>query len=1088
MPNFFDGIKKNFQSDAQAWAEKTGRSAKEYKDLPTKDKKQFTQERFTEAGAAGREKRREAFRQKQVKSRVEAARAGGRSEVVSESRRGLRSFFSSRLEIITSGQVVKEDFRSTLAALFNTRKETLLHPPKPQPQTPNDFVEDAARDIVENIDLEENATTPESAAEQFYTEPLPNVLPGEFRPENRQQVGQLLEGIYNSLVDESGRAMYGTLNLQKTAHGFVLSKPYQSATIQSQDPAYAKGLRLTLRTDKSSPDPTREAGYIEEATNRIFQAFQTEAEHHHRLDPELLNFGIPETVEEPAETTSRATPLEDGVIHTGSLGGQRGQYGQQPAERRTEEEKLEILARREAAKRRERSPVETAYEFGSAARAEPVQSVPTLDRLNTKLKRTHQDVINMQITLADKQIPEEHMKTYETEYNNLYREEQNGKERIEKVKESGYKAYALAKRSVALLNGALQPQKTLSPEETYSREQILTSLANLGYTVKLHAPSQRYLITNPRSEEVQQLMRHVAAEQEQDVAENIKKELLIENFDLHATEFEDRETRDWDRMETQLGADVSILEDIAQGKLAELDPKERFPLLTRIARVTEALQNFQFTPQYGQRLTKEQAKLPFEEKQQLQTAKQAETQEFIAKRQRINRLVATLKRYGFQVIDRREGNDSVHGSQRYRIDPDLATFNEIVQNGGLPSEPARPVETPPATELPAVPEAKEKGSDTLKPSLREVSEALTRSAQISDILEPETLQNTQDLLTSTVEPFLENGRRDYLIYKPDRGFVPATAQRYTEQDGPKLEVPRAGIVNKDAAQIVANVLSQVPLGNASTRESGTTHEQFRHRVFTDAQGKFRIERTPERLVARNKESLAPGTVPESAFSFVNLERDSDAPETANPDEAFSFVNLPRTSAEELEVINDTVREREPASETNSLADAETLAAAFDSAREGLREIGIPSTREEALEFQHHLDDTVAPYAREDSELTRRFLPLTDSYEDSVLELPVTNLASREAAEVAATALNLLRPDQAPGSPEYYVLEGPDGSYSLEIKQTAPTGLAESGEDDEWDLPDEEEGYINPFDLENSPALDAERDSAADDLDNPFALG
>ena len=41
MPNFFDGLRKNFQSDAQAWAEKTGRNAKEYQQLSPRDQKKI---------------------------------------------------------------------------------------------------------------------------------------------------------------------------------------------------------------------------------------------------------------------------------------------------------------------------------------------------------------------------------------------------------------------------------------------------------------------------------------------------------------------------------------------------------------------------------------------------------------------------------------------------------------------------------------------------------------------------------------------------------------------------------------------------------------------------------------------------------------------------------------------------------------------------------------------------------------------------------------------------------------------------------------------------------------------------------------
>ena len=661
---------------------------------------------------------------------------------------------------------------------------------------------------------------------------------------------------------------------------------------------------------------------------------------------------------------------------------------------------------------------------------------------------------------------------YETEYANLSSEAQNYVERIDAIERAGREAYTQATTAFDRLNRLQSQRRPLSLEERYGIEQeLLPTLADLGYDIQVHPASGRYL----------------ALHQDDSLSETLKVETRLNNFDSTVINYENPELRDWDEMEKLASGDLAILEDVASGELAGLSQQERFALLTRVARVSEALQNFQFTSQYGERLTKEQARLPLEEKQQLQDAKRAETQEFVAKRQRINRLVSTLERYGFQVTDRRADNEMVPGARRYQIDPDLTAFNEIIENGGLPAEAVQAEPASVETSAPAQSEAAEEGPDLPKPSLQEVSNILARSENIPDILNPQTLQDVQGALDSTVRPFVDNGRSDYLLYKPKRGFVPVTAERYVEESAPKLEVPRTGITNKDAAQIVANVLSQVPLGNTSTRESGTTHEEFRHRVFTDAQGKFRIERTPERLGSREAESLAPGVVPESAFSFVNLESEKEAPETVNPGEAFSFVNLPRASAEELEVINEVAREPEPESETDPSLDAETLAAAFDSAREGLREIGIPSTREEALEFQHHLDDTVAPYAQEDSEVTRRFLQLTDSYEDTVLELPTTNLTNREAAAVAATALNLLRPDQTPGSPEYYVLESADGSYSLEIKQTAPTGFAESEGMDEWDLPDEDEAYVNPFDLENNPALDAERDSAADDLDNPFAL-
>ena len=135
-----------------------------------------------------------------------------------------------RLDWTSSPRIkpTKEDFRSTLAALFNTRKDTLLHAPKVPVSAPEE-VDFAAQDVADAIDLEPEPVAPTDSLEEtqnFYAEPLPNVVPGEFRPANREQVGQLVEGVYESLIDDSGRAQYGALSIQKTDHGFLLAKPY----------------------------------------------------------------------------------------------------------------------------------------------------------------------------------------------------------------------------------------------------------------------------------------------------------------------------------------------------------------------------------------------------------------------------------------------------------------------------------------------------------------------------------------------------------------------------------------------------------------------------------------------------------------------------------------------------------------------------------------------------------------------------------------------------------------------------------------------------------------------------------------------
>ena len=710
-----------------------------------------------------------------------------------------------------------------------------------------------------------------------------------------------------------------------------------------------------------------------------------------------------------------------------------------------------------------------------------MDSLPVLPKLKKKIGRILDEMRGLEGALERVEPGGKKQQEYQTEYANLSSEIQNYMRRVDTIENTGREVYAQAGAAFDRLNKLQSQARPLSLEERYGVEsELLPALENLGYELRQHAKSGRYLVLN----------------QSETAAESLGIETNLPNFDTTVINYENRETRRWAEMEKLLAGDVAILEDVASGELAGLDPKEHFALLKRVARIAEALKNYRFERQYGSRLTKEQAKLPPLEKERLKEGFDNENRDILAKRQRVNRLLSTLQNYGFTVTDRQAENDQVSRARRYEVNPDLARFNEIVAAGGIEETPETTPETAesvpenePEPDLLNIPEL----STLDRPGVQEVAAALGEAEQFSDALNPEALQRIQTVIDETLKPFAAQGRLTHLIYKPDRGFVPVEAERYAAADTLKINVPRSGIVNKNAAQAVATILGKIPLGNASTRESGTTHEQFRHQVFTDAAGEFRVERTPERLAAREAETLAPGVVPENAFSFVELNPSDFAQSTV--EEPFSFVELTtpptdtRSSLEELEIVNEQKSPSEipaaPETEDESV-DSEQRAAAFDSALEGLREIGIPSTLEEAQEFQHHLEDTVLPYTTARSETSARFLPLSDSYEDTVLEIPLNHLTSREAVEVAKTALNLLRPDQTPGSPEYFVVEGEAGEYGLEVKQIAPTRLEPA---EEWFLKDEEEDFANPFDLEELAAQDASADmNPENDPDNPFYLG